>query len=36
VIVSGGAAQELGAHLPFPAAFNENLVLDGLALIANA
>ena len=36
VIVSGGAAQELVAHLPFPAAFNENLVLDGLALIANA
>jgi pantothenate kinase type III len=36
VILSGGAAQELGEHLPFPAAFNENLVLDGLVLIQNA
>jgi type III pantothenate kinase len=36
VIVSGGAAQELDAHLPFPATFNENLVLDGLVLIARA
>jgi type III pantothenate kinase len=36
VIVSGGAAQELDLHLPFPASFNENLVLDGLVLLSRA
>lgn len=34
VVLSGGAAQEIAPHLPFEHAFHENLVLDGLALIA--
>ncbi len=36
LIVSGGAAGELERHLPMPSAMNENLVLDGLALLAGA
>ena len=36
LIVSGGAAGELEPHLPMPASMNENLVLDGLALLAHA
>ena len=36
LIVSGGAAGELAPHLPMPATMNENLVLDGLALLARA
>ena len=36
LIVSGGAAGELEPHLPMPASMNENLVLDGLALLAQA
>jgi type III pantothenate kinase len=34
IILSGGAAPEFAAHLPLPHAIHENLVLDGLALIA--
>ena len=34
LILSGGAAAELAAHLPMEFIVNENLVLDGLALIA--
>lgn len=34
-IVSGGAARLLMPHLPFPAAIQDNLVLDGLVVIAN-
>jgi type III pantothenate kinase len=34
VILSGGAAGEIAPHLPLEHALNENLVLDGLALIA--
>lgn len=34
IILSGGAAQEIAPHLPMAHAFHENLVLDGLALIA--
>jgi type III pantothenate kinase len=34
VILSGGAAGELAPHLPIGCAIHENLVLDGLALIA--
>jgi type III pantothenate kinase len=34
VLLSGGAAGELAAHLPLPHAIHENLVLDGLVLIA--
>lgn len=34
VLLSGGAASELAPHLPFPHAIHENLVLDGLVLIA--
>jgi type III pantothenate kinase len=34
VVLSGGAAQEIAPHLPMAHAFHENLVLDGLALIA--
>ncbi|MGZ5035029.1 MAG: type III pantothenate kinase [Usitatibacter sp.] len=34
IILSGGAAAEIAAHLPIPHAIHENLVLDGLALIA--
>ena len=36
LIVSGGAAAELAPHLPMPASMNENLVLDGLALLARS
>jgi type III pantothenate kinase len=34
VLLSGGAARELGPLLPMPFAIRENLVLDGLARIA--
>lgn len=34
LVLSGGAAAELAPHLPVPAAMAENLVLDGLLLIA--
>lgn len=34
VVLSGGAAAELAPHLPLSAAIEENLVLDGLLLIA--
>ena len=34
VILSGGAAPEIAPHLSLPHVVNENLVLDGLALIA--
>jgi type III pantothenate kinase len=34
VLLSGGAADELASHLPLPHAIHENLVLDGLVLIA--
>jgi type III pantothenate kinase len=34
VLLSGGAAGELGRHLCLPHAIHENLVLDGLILIA--
>ncbi|HEX7606652.1 MAG TPA: type III pantothenate kinase [Usitatibacter sp.] len=34
IILSGGAAEEIAASLPLPVDFRENLVLDGLALIA--
>lgn len=33
-VLSGGAAGELAPHLPIDCAIHENLVLDGLALIA--
>ena len=33
-IVSGGAAAEITPHLSLPHGVNENLVLDGLALLA--
>lgn len=33
-VLSGGAAGELAPHLPIECAIHENLVLDGLALIA--
>ena len=36
VIVSGGGATEILPYLPMPHVLNENLVLDGLALIAQA
>ena len=36
VVLSGGAAGEIAAHLPLPHAIHENLVLDGLALIARS
>jgi type III pantothenate kinase len=36
IVLSGGAAPQLQAHLPLPVAFNDNLVLDGLVLIARA
>lgn len=36
VILSGGAAAELAAHLPIAPAIHENLVLDGLVLIARS
>jgi type III pantothenate kinase len=34
LILSGGAAADIEPHLPMPATLNDNLVLDGLALIA--
>jgi type III pantothenate kinase len=34
VLLSGGAAPEIAGHLPLPHDIRENLVLDGLALIA--
>ena len=34
IVLCGGAAAELEPHLPLPAKLRENLVLDGLALIA--
>jgi type III pantothenate kinase len=34
LILSGGAASDIEPHLPMPATLNDNLVLDGLALIA--
>jgi pantothenate kinase type III len=34
IILSGGAAPQLAAHLPLPFTLRDNLVLDGLALIA--
>jgi len=36
VILSGGAAGEIAPHLPIAHAIHENLVLDGLALIARS
>lgn len=36
VVMSGGAAGEVAPHLPIATAIHENLVLDGLALIARA
>ena len=36
MLLSGGAAAALAPHLPLPHAIHENLVLDGLALIAAA
>ena len=35
IVLSGGAAAELAPHLPLPFAVHENLVLDGLVLIAS-
>ena len=34
IVLSGGAAQELAPHLPFAPVIHENLVLDGLVLLA--
>ena len=34
IVLSGGAAGELAPHLPIPFALHENLVLEGLVLIA--
>jgi type III pantothenate kinase len=36
IVLSGGAAPELAPHLPMPVVLNDNLVLDGLVLIARA
>jgi type III pantothenate kinase len=36
IVLSGGAAPEIAGHLPLPYAIQENLVLDGLALIARS
>ena len=36
IVLSGGAAAELAAHLPIAATIRENLVLDGLLLIARS
>ena len=33
-VLAGGAAREIAPHLPIPGAIHENLVLDGLVLIA--
>lgn len=34
IVLSGGAAPDLASHLPIAVAFRENLVLEGLSLIA--
>lgn len=34
IVLAGGAAPELAPHLPMPVALNDNLVLDGIVLIA--
>jgi type III pantothenate kinase len=36
IVLSGGAAPEIEPHLPMPVTLNDNLVLDGLVLIARA
>jgi type III pantothenate kinase len=36
LVLSGGAAAEIAPHLPMPATLDDNLVLDGLALMARA
>lgn len=36
IVLSGGAAPVLEPHLPMPVTLNDNLVLDGLVLIARA
>ncbi len=36
IALSGGAAAELAPHLSLPVALNDNLVLDGLVLLARA
>lgn len=36
IVLSGGAARELAGHLPIAATIRENLVIDGLLLIARA
>ena len=36
IVLSGGAAMELAGHLPIAATIRENLVLDGLLLIARS
>jgi pantothenate kinase type III len=36
IVLSGGAAPEIAGHLPIAAAIRENLVLDGLLLIARS
>ena len=36
IVLSGGAAAELAPHLPIEVAIRENLVLDGLVLVARA
>lgn len=36
LVLSGGAAAEIASHLPMPATLDDNLVLDGLALMARA
>ena len=35
-VCSGGAIHEIASHLSFPTSINDNLVLDGLLVIANA
>lgn len=36
IVLAGGGAPELEPHLPMPVTLNDNLVLDGLVLIARA
>ncbi|MGE0355659.1 MAG: type III pantothenate kinase [Burkholderiales bacterium] len=36
IVLSGGGAPALAAHLPLPVTLNDNLVLDGIVLIARA
>ena len=36
IVLSGGGAPELAGHLPIAATIRENLVLDGLLLIARS